>query len=296
MKLLLALMKGPHVEEPVVEVKEEEEKPSRHLPALPPTPDESNLQVQAFGMDITKEEGGQIKIAPHESATSTPQSSIEETGESTPEEATGEESARAEGGGDMESPVSLADLLGGEQARAQAAAAAEAAAAQQAAMAAVEAEAKQETIAEPSASSIDFSEYTHRVVSFLARNFYNLKYVALVLAFCINFMLLFYKVSSLGSEGGEEGSGQIVDMLAEMSGEGASGSGNGSGVEIGSGSGEAESEEEEDEYALEYVEVAEDFYYMAHVIRLMAILHAIVSLAMLVAYYHLKVPLAIFKR
>ena len=46
MKLLLALMKGPHVEEPVVEVKEEEEKPSRHLPALPPTPDESNLQVR----------------------------------------------------------------------------------------------------------------------------------------------------------------------------------------------------------------------------------------------------------
>lgn len=94
----------------------------------------------------------------------------------------------------------------------------------------------------------------------------------------------------MGNEGDEEGSGsQIVDMLAEMSGEGASGSGNGSGVEIGSGSGEAESEEEEDVYALEYVEVAEDFYYMAHVIRLMAILHAIVSLAMLVAYYHLKV-------
>lgn len=66
-------------------------------------------------MDITKEEGGQIKIAPHESATSTPQSSIEETGESTPEEATGEEGARGEGGGDMESPVSLADLLGYDQ-------------------------------------------------------------------------------------------------------------------------------------------------------------------------------------
>lgn len=62
-------------------------------------------------------------------------------------------------------------------------------------MAAVEAEAKQETITEPSTSTIDFSEYTHRIVSFLARNFYNLKYVALVLAFCINFMLLFYKVS-----------------------------------------------------------------------------------------------------
>lgn len=65
-------------------------------------------------MDITKEEGGQIKIVPHESAASTPQSSIEETGESTPEEAAGEEGARTEGptGGDSESPVSLADLLG----------------------------------------------------------------------------------------------------------------------------------------------------------------------------------------
>lgn len=94
----------------------------------------------------------------------------------------------------------------------------------------------------------------------------------------------------MAGEGDEEGSGQMIsDILAEMSGEGASGSGSGSGIEIGSGSGEDESEEEEDAYALEYVEVSEDFYYMAHVIRLMAILHAIVSLAMLVAYYHLKV-------
>lgn len=45
MRLLLTLMRGPHLDEPVV-VKEEEEKPSRHLPALPPTPDESNLQVR----------------------------------------------------------------------------------------------------------------------------------------------------------------------------------------------------------------------------------------------------------
>lgn len=63
-------------------------------------------------MDITKEEGGQIKIAPHESASSTPQSSIEETGESTPEEAAGDEGARAEAAGDSEPPVSLVDLLG----------------------------------------------------------------------------------------------------------------------------------------------------------------------------------------
>jgi len=61
-------------------------------------------------MDITKEEGGQIKLAPHESTTSTPQSSIEETGESTPDEGTGEEGARAEGG--ENEPITLADLLG----------------------------------------------------------------------------------------------------------------------------------------------------------------------------------------
>lgn len=86
-------------------------------------------------------------------------------------------------------------LHSGEQARAQALAAAEAVVAQQAAMAAVEAESKQELTSEPSAaSSINFSEYGHRLVSFLARNFYTLKYAALILAFCINFMLLFYQV------------------------------------------------------------------------------------------------------
>ena len=58
-------------------------------------------------------------------------------------------------------------------------------------MAAVESEAKQNaTVGEPAAvSQIDFNAYGHRAVSFLARNFYNLKYVALVLAFCINFIL-----------------------------------------------------------------------------------------------------------
>lgn len=62
-------------------------------------------------------------------------------------------------------------------------------------MQAIETESKIVHIAEPSAmSQINFASYGHRAVSFLARNFYNLKYVALVLAFCINFMLLFYKV------------------------------------------------------------------------------------------------------
>lgn len=93
------------------------------------------------------------------------------------------------------------------------------------------------------------------------------------------------------SENGESGE-SIASLLNEMSGEGMSGSGSGSGaggsgIEIGSGGEGDGSEEEED--PPEFVEVAEDFYYMAHVMRLMAVLHSLVSLAMLVAYYHLKV-------
>lgn len=85
----------------------------------------------------------------------------------------------------------------------------------------------------------------------------------------------------------DEGSGRMADLLTEISGEGTSGLA-GSGMEIGSGSGENGSEED-DEEPQELVEVAEDYYYMAHVMRLLAALHSIVSLAMLVAYYHLKV-------
>ncbi|KAJ8665342.1 hypothetical protein QAD02_007004, partial [Eretmocerus hayati] len=299
MRLLLSLMRGPSIEEPVIEVKEDDIRTSRHLPALPPTPDESNLQVQAFGMDITKEEG-QIKLAPHESAASSPQSSMEETGENTPEEGTGEEGAKAADvtTGESELPVSLADLLGGEQARAQALAAAEAVAVQQAAMAAVEAEAKQESTTEPSAaSSINFSEYGHRLVSFLARNFYTLKYAALVLAFCINFMLLFYQVTILNEESDDADSSEMMGdlLMSEMSGEGGSGgSGSGLGQEFGSGE-DGEGGEDEEEL-MEFVEVPKDFIFIAYMMRFMAIVHSIISLAMLVAYYHLKVPLAIFKR
>jgi len=53
---------------------------------------------------------------------------------------------------------------------------------------------------------------------------------------------------------------------------------------------------DDNDVALELVHVNQDFFYMAHVMRLAAMLHSLVSLAMLIAYYHLKVPLAIFKR
>lgn len=54
--------------------------------------------------------------------------------------------------------------------------------------------------------------------------------------------------------------------------------------------------DDDDAGALELVHVNQDFFYMEHVMRLAAFLHSLASLAMLIAYYHLKVPLAIFKR
>ena len=46
-------------------------------------------------------------------------------------------------------------------------------------------------------SAIDFGGIAKMIVSFLARNFFTLKLIALVIAFTINFMLLFYKVSTV---------------------------------------------------------------------------------------------------
>lgn len=99
----------------------------------------------------------------------------------------------------------------------------------------------------------------------------------------LNFWI-FIKVTSLGGDD-DDADDAMDDLLSEISGSG-SGIGEGSGVDSGSG-GEDGSSEEAD--VIEYVEVSEDVYYMAHVMRLMAALHSIVSLAMLVAYYHLKV-------
>ena len=67
---------------------------------------------------------------------------------------------------------------------------------QLAAMAAAEklASSKSAKIQEGPASAIDFGGIATKIVSFLARNFFTFKLIALTIAFIINFMLLFYKV------------------------------------------------------------------------------------------------------
>lgn len=277
--ILMNLMRGPAVEEEELPLVAEAESISGI--ALPPLPIEESQPSQA--VEVAKDES-QTRPAREPSAPG--QSSEEETGgEGSPEEL----STDAEGESRAEPPMTLQDLLGGEAQKAAEKERAEAQKVQEAAMASIEAENRKtsQATAEPAAvQQIDFSQYAHKAVSFLARNFYNLKYVALVLAFCINFMLLFYKVTTFGDEG-HEGSGDndLGDIVGSGSGSGAGG------VDLGSADGSGDGEEDD---PLELVAV--DEVYIEHTMRFAAAMHSLVSLCMLIAYYHLKVPLAIFKR
>ncbi|KAL4238125.1 Ryanodine receptor 2 [Mactra antiquata] len=127
--------------------------------------------------------------------------------------------------------------------------------------------------------SFDYGKYIlmtlQSVASLFARNFYNFKYLALLLAFLINFMLLFYKVSRLtGDLIGEEDTPDIDEPMniTETGGD------------------------DDDEDVEEFVSMSESSYYMEHILRMLAVCHSLAAFSMLVAYYCLKVPLVIFKR
>ncbi|KAI1897309.1 hypothetical protein AGOR_G00081990 [Albula goreensis] len=105
--------------------------------------------------------------------------------------------------------------------------------------------------------------YKTKMLNYLARNFYNLRFLALFVAFAINFILLFYKVT--GDEEDEE--------------------------EEDSWNGD-----DEDDGGIEYFVLQENTGYMAPTLRFLAILHTIISFLCVVGYYCLKVPLVVFKR
>ena len=136
------------------------------------------------------------------------------------------------------------------------------------------------TKTEPSAvSTINFGEYIKKVISFLARNFFTMKFIALSIAFLINFMLLFYKVSVMEDDSADD---ELEELAASVD-------------QAGTGGDEGGGEEEEGEVD-EFVHVNETYYYLEYIIRFLGMVHAVISLCMLIAYYNLKVPLAIFKR
>jgi ryanodine receptor 2 len=114
-----------------------------------------------------------------------------------------------------------------------------------------------------------------------ARNFYKMKYMALILAFLINFLMMFYKARMIDPEN----PGVPVFPEPAASGEGADGA-------------EAAAEEMEEAASnlIEVIMMDPDEYYIEHILTAFAFIHSIVSFGMVVAYYVLKVPLVIFKR
>ncbi|KAF0870432.1 RYR2 protein, partial [Crocuta crocuta] len=109
--------------------------------------------------------------------------------------------------------------------------------------------------------------YQQKLLNYFARNFYNMRMLALFVAFAINFILLFYKVRK--------------ELPTRSS------SGNAKVSSLDSGSPRI--------IAVHYV-LEESSGYMEPTLRILAILHTIISFFCIIGYYCLKVPLVIFKR
>ena len=156
--------------------------------------------------------------------------------------------------------------------------------------AAEEAKRKKAASTSEAAPSFNVSKYLTKGQAFLARNFFQIKFFALVIAFLINFMLLFYKVSTMESEdeGVEDDGMGDADELLDDGGDEPAADDSGEDGEDGGG------EEEED--AEEYIHVEQEYWYLARCINILGMIHCLLSLCMLIAYYNLKIPLTIFKR
>ncbi|GCB62217.1 hypothetical protein scyTo_0009481, partial [Scyliorhinus torazame] len=117
---------------------------------------------------------------------------------------------------------------------------------------------------EPEAFLANFWEgleiYQTKTVNYLARNFYNLRFLALFVAFAINFILLFYKVTEPPADD-EEGDFSFWN-----------------------------------DDSVDYYVLQETTGYMAPTLTFLAIIHTIISMLCIIGYYVLKVPLVIFKR
>ncbi|CAJ1067174.1 ryanodine receptor 2 [Xyrichtys novacula] len=110
------------------------------------------------------------------------------------------------------------------------------------------------------------------LLNYFARNFYNMRLLALFVAFAINFILLFYKVTSLPAPQ-EEGEVITSDHKEEL-----------------------RSSAEDDNKSRAYFVLEESSGYMEPSLHFLAVAHTIISFCCIIGYYRLKVPLVIFKR
>uniref|UniRef100_A0AAZ3SMM1 Ryanodine receptor 3 n=1 Tax=Oncorhynchus tshawytscha TaxID=74940 RepID=A0AAZ3SMM1_ONCTS len=116
--------------------------------------------------------------------------------------------------------------------------------------------------------------YQAKMLNTLARNFYNMRFLALFVAFAINFILLFYKVICSDFNLGFIRPENLVShglrvfrcLLANS------------------------------KRAVHYFVLEESTGYMAPILCFLAVFHTALSILCLVGYYFLKVPLVVFKR
>ncbi|KAM3863107.1 ryanodine receptor 2-like [Diretmus argenteus] len=120
-------------------------------------------------------------------------------------------------------------------------------------------------------ASTDVSE-KHEGTNYFARNFYNMRMFALFVTFAINFILLFYKVSSLPTPREEQ------EVLTSVHNE------------------QQDSAAEEDNLGSVCFVLEESSGYMEPSLHFLAIAHTLISFCCIIGYYCLKVPLVIFKR
>uniref|UniRef100_A0A8C3ASD1 Ryanodine receptor 2 n=1 Tax=Cyclopterus lumpus TaxID=8103 RepID=A0A8C3ASD1_CYCLU len=116
------------------------------------------------------------------------------------------------------------------------------------------------------------SAFLKKILNYFARNFYNMRMLALFVAFAINFILLFYKVTlyvqwdPLGGEAMETKE-EVMDEAGEPL----------------------------KPVTVRFV-LEESTGYMEPMLRILAVLHTVISFFCIIGYYCLKVPLVIFKR
>ncbi|NXG97260.1 RYR2 protein, partial [Loxia leucoptera] len=274
---LLANMPDPTQDEVRGEEEEGERKPTEAaLPAedltdLQTLTEESDLLSDIFGLDL-KREGGQYKLIPHNpnaglsDLLSTPslapmpevQEKIQEKvkeDEKEEKEETKSEPEKAEGE-DGEKEEKTKEDKGKQKLR----------------------QMHMHRYGEPEVQESVFWKniiaYQQKLLNYFARNFYNMRMLALFVAFAINFILLFYKVSTSAVTEEKE-----LPLVSD---------GESTKLNI------LESDDER-VIAVHYV-LEESSGYMEPTLRILAILHTVISFFCIIGYYCLKVPLVIFKR
>ncbi|KAM9462023.1 ryanodine receptor 2 [Clarias gariepinus] len=120
--------------------------------------------------------------------------------------------------------------------------------------------------------------YQRKLLNYFARNFYNMRMLALFVAFAINFILLFYKVSTSSAVKEEK---QVVYSTPSLD----------TGLRW-----DTQSDPSRERPVTVHFVLEESSGYMEPTLRILAILHTIISFFCIIGYYCLKVPLVIFKR